>query len=125
MFALARFVDAHYLVALYLIPITVAMLLNGFLHVLVTAFASALVATFFFYQPVFSFYIADPEEAVELIIFGILGSVIAYLVTVLREISRTGCGIRMSDHRSGEYRAATAAFASSKRQIDRTEAFQR
>ncbi len=66
------------------------MLRSGFLQGLVTAFASALVVAFFFYKPVFSFYIADPEEAVELIIFGILGIVIAYLVTVLREISRGG-----------------------------------
>ena len=89
-FALGHFVNTHYLVVLYLIPITVAMLRSGFLHGLVTAFASALVAAFLFYQPVFSFYIADPEEAIELIIFGILGIVIAYLVTVLREISRAG-----------------------------------
>jgi len=89
-FVLARFVDAHYLIVLYLIPITVAMLWGGFFQGLVTAFVSALLAAYFFYQPIFSFYIADPEEAIELVIFGILGIVIAYLMTVLREISRMG-----------------------------------
>ena len=44
----------------------------------------------FFYEPVYSFYVADAEELVELVIFAILAVVIAYLVTVLRDLRRMG-----------------------------------
>jgi two-component system, OmpR family, sensor histidine kinase KdpD len=83
-------VDAHYLVALYLVPISLAMLRSGFTQGLVAVLLSVLAASFFFYEPVYSFNVADPEELVELVIFAILAVVIAYLVTVLRDLRQMG-----------------------------------
>jgi K+-sensing histidine kinase KdpD len=87
-FALARIADPHHLIWLYLVPITAVMLRSGFVMGLLTALVSMGAVAFFFYDPAFSFYVADVEEAIELIIFSILAIVIAYLATVLRETSR-------------------------------------
>jgi two-component system sensor histidine kinase KdpD len=86
----ATVLDAHYLIALYLIPIVLAMLRSGFGQGLVVVLFSALAASFFFYEPVYSFYVTDAEELVELIIFAILAVVIAYLITVLRDLRQMG-----------------------------------
>lgn len=85
-YAAATLLDAHYLIVLYLVPIVLAMLRSGFAQGLVAVLLSALAASFFFYEPIYSFYVADPEELVELVIFAILSVVIAYLVTVLRDL---------------------------------------
>ncbi len=89
-YAAATLLDAHYLIALYLVPIIVAMLRSGFAQGLVVVVLSAVVVSFFFYEPVYSFYVADPEELVELVIFAVLALVIAYLVTVLRDLRQMG-----------------------------------
>ena len=88
--AAATIVDAHYLIALYLLPISLAMVRSEFEQSLIVVLLSALVIAFFFYEPVYSFYVADPEELVELVIFAILAAVIAYLITVLRDLRQMG-----------------------------------
>src|SRR5271165_4035107 len=70
--AAAAFLDAHYLIVLYLLPIIFAMVRSGFVQGLVVALLSTLAVSFFFYEPIYSFYVADPEELVELVIFAIL-----------------------------------------------------
>jgi two-component system sensor histidine kinase KdpD len=89
-YAAATLLDAHYLIVLYLVPIVFAMLRSGFVQGLVVVLLSALAVSFFYYEPVYSFYVADAEELVELVIFAILAVVIAYLVTVLRDLRRMG-----------------------------------
>jgi two-component system sensor histidine kinase KdpD len=88
--AAASLLDAHYLIVLYLVPIVFAMLRSGFAQGLVVVVVCALAIAFFFYEPIYSFYVADPEELVELVIFAILAVAIAYLVTVLRDLRRMG-----------------------------------
>jgi two-component system sensor histidine kinase KdpD len=82
--------DAHYSVVLYLVPIVFAMLRLGFAYSLVIVLLSAFAASFFIYEPLYSFRIADPEELVELVIFAILAVVIAYLAAVLRDLRQMG-----------------------------------
>jgi two-component system sensor histidine kinase KdpD len=89
-YAAATMLDVHYLIALYLVPIVFVMLRSGFAQALVVVLLSALAVSFFFYEPLYSFYVADAEELVELVIFAILAVVIAYLVTVLRDLRRMG-----------------------------------
>jgi two-component system sensor histidine kinase KdpD len=89
-YAAATVLDPHYLIVLYLVPIVLAMLRSGFVQALVAVLLSALAASFFFYEPVYSFYVADAEELIELVIFAILAVVIAYLVTVLRDLRQMG-----------------------------------
>ncbi len=86
----ATVVDAHYLIVLYLVPIVAAMLRSGFAQGLVVVVLSASAVSFFFYEPLYSFQVADPEELVELVIFAVLALVIAYLITVLRDLRRMG-----------------------------------
>jgi K+-sensing histidine kinase KdpD len=88
--AAATVLDPHYLIVLYLVPIVLAMLRSGFAQGLVVVVLCALAISFFFYEPLYSFYVDDPEEVVELIIFAILAVVISYLVTVLRDLRRMG-----------------------------------
>jgi K+-sensing histidine kinase KdpD len=66
------------------------MLRSGFAQGLVVVLLSAFAIAFFFYEPTYSFFVADPEELVELVIFAILGVVIAYLVTVLYDLRQMG-----------------------------------
>jgi len=89
-FAATALLDARYLIALYLVPVVFAMLRFGFTQSLVVVLLSVFAAAFFIYEPLYSFWIADPEEFVELVIFGILALVIAYLVTVLRDLRQMG-----------------------------------
>jgi two-component system sensor histidine kinase KdpD len=89
-YAAAVAFDPHYLIELYLVPIVYAMLRSGFAQGLVVVLLSAFAIAFFFYEPTYSFFVADPEELVELVIFAILGVVIAYLVTVLYDLRQMG-----------------------------------
>src|SRR6516225_11057333 len=68
-YAAATVLDPHYLIVLYLVPVVLAMLRSGFAQGLVVVVLCALAISFFFYEPLYSFYVDDPEEVVELIIF--------------------------------------------------------
>ncbi len=74
--------------AVYFISVLIATLRWSFVQGLVAAVASALTAAFFFHDPIFNFYVADPSEVVELLIFAAAAVVIAYLATELRRTSR-------------------------------------
>jgi len=89
-YAAATALDPHYLIALYLVPTVLAMLRSGFAQGLVAVLLSAFAISFFFYEPIYSFHVADAEELVELVIFAILAVVIAYLVAVLRDLRQMG-----------------------------------
>jgi K+-sensing histidine kinase KdpD len=84
-----QFFDGHYLLALYLFPIVIVMIRFGFVAAALTTLVSGVAAAFFFYEPIFSFYIADPEEAIELVVFGVFGLVIAYWIAVLYQMNLT------------------------------------
>jgi hypothetical protein len=86
--ALANIVDLRHTLAIYFIPVLATTLLWGFLEGLVTAFICGLVAAFFFFDPIFSFYVANPVELVGLLIFVAAAIVIGYLATELREARR-------------------------------------
>jgi Domain of unknown function (DUF4118) len=86
--ALADLVDLRHTLAIYFIPVLAATLLWGFLEGLVTAFICGLAAAFFFFDPIFSFYVANPVELVGLLIFVAAAIVIGYLATELREARR-------------------------------------
>jgi hypothetical protein len=86
--ALTGFVDLRHTLAIYFVPVLVASLLWGFLEGIATAFISAFAASFFFYDPIFSFYVANPIELVGLLIFIAAAIVIGYLATELREARR-------------------------------------
>ncbi len=82
--ALVGVVDLRHVLAVYFIPVLAATLRWGFAEGLAATFASALAAAFFFYDPIFSFYIANPTEIVSLLIFAAAAIVIGYLVAERR-----------------------------------------
>jgi hypothetical protein len=77
--------------------------------------ASVLAAAFFFYEPVYGFYVASPEEVVELIYFAILFVVIGYLALVLRDGGLWGAPAMQTSRpaRNGCTRSSTTGSASS------------
>ena len=97
--ALTDVVDLRHTLAIYFIPVLAATLLWGFLEGLVTAFICGLAAAFFFFDPIFSFYVANPVELVGLLIFVAAAIVIGYLTTELREARRAPVPRVRSPHR--------------------------
>jgi Domain of unknown function (DUF4118) len=95
--ALAPVVDFRHTLAIYFIPVVVATLWWDFAIGLVTALASALAAAFFFFDPIFSFYVANPAELVGLLIFAAAAIVIGYLATELREARRAALTKRVTE----------------------------
>jgi hypothetical protein len=87
--ALAGVVDLRHTLAIYFIPVLAVTLRWGFLEGIATAFICGLTASFFFFDPIFSFYVANPVELVGLLIFVAAAIVIGYLATELREARRT------------------------------------
>jgi Domain of unknown function (DUF4118) len=86
--ALADIVDLRHTLAIYFIPVLAVTLRWGFLEGIATAFICAFAASFFFFDPIFSFYVANPVELVGLLLFVTAAIVIGYLATELREARR-------------------------------------
>ena len=85
-FALTGVIDLRHVLAIYFIPVVAATLRWGFVEGLIATFASALAAAFFFYDPIFSFYITNPTELISLLIFTAAAIVIGYLVAERRTL---------------------------------------
>ena len=80
--AVDSFVDAKALVFIYLLPTVVMAMHYGSTVAVLTSFASALAAAYFFFPPKFSFYIADPLHVAELGFFLLLAVIASKAVAV-------------------------------------------
>ena len=80
--AVDSFVDAKALVFIYLLPTVVMAMHYGSTVAVLTSFASALSAAYFFFPPKFSFYIADPLHVAELGFFLLLAVIASKAVAV-------------------------------------------
>ncbi|MBV8744491.1 MAG: DUF4118 domain-containing protein [Xanthobacteraceae bacterium] len=85
---LTNVIDLRHTLVIYFIPVLAVTLRWGFLEGIATAFICAFAASFFFYDPIFSFYVDNPVELVGLLIFVAAAIVIGYLATELREARR-------------------------------------
>jgi len=63
----------QHLVFFYLTPTALVAILYGSVLSMLCAIAATLVAAFFLYDPVYSFYVSDPREVGELVLFAIVG----------------------------------------------------
>jgi hypothetical protein len=81
-------IDLRHTLAIYFIPVLAVTLRWGFLEGIATAFICAFAASFFFFDPIFSFYVANPVELVGLLLFVAAAIVIGYLTTELSEARR-------------------------------------
>ena len=68
----------------YLLPVIVAATRWGIISALVAAVGGVLASAFFFYEPVYSFYIRDPQEVLNLVLFIIVAVVVSKLATRLK-----------------------------------------
>ena len=81
--AVDSFVDAKALVFIYLLPTVVMAMHYGSTVAVLTSFASALAAAYFFFPPKFSFYIADLLHVAELGFFLLLAVIASKAVAVV------------------------------------------
>jgi two-component system sensor histidine kinase KdpD len=75
----------------YLIPVVIAATRWGIVSAVVAAVCGVLASAFFFYPPLYSFRIKDPQEVVNLILFIFVAVVVSQLATRLKrelEMSR-------------------------------------
>jgi two-component system sensor histidine kinase KdpD len=68
----------------YLIPVLIAATRWGVISAVVAAIGGVLASAFFFYPPLYSFRIADPQEVINLILFIFVAVVVSHLATRLK-----------------------------------------
>jgi two-component system sensor histidine kinase KdpD len=68
----------------YLIPVLIAATRWGIVPAIVAAVCGVLASAFFFYPPLYSFRIADPQEVLHLILFIFVAVVVSQLATRLK-----------------------------------------
>ena len=68
----------------YLIPVVIAATRWGIVPAIVAAIGGATASAFFFYPPLYSFHIADPQEVINLILFIFVAVVVSQLATRLK-----------------------------------------
>ena len=86
--AVDSFISTEALAFIYLLPVTVMAMHYGSTVGVLTSFASALAAAYFFFPPKFSFYIADPLYVVELGFFLLLAVIASKAVAVVTKDGR-------------------------------------
>jgi K+-sensing histidine kinase KdpD len=62
-------IERHHLIFLYLLPTTCVAFLYGSMPAIVLASVAMACSAFFFYDPIYSFLVADPRDMGELICF--------------------------------------------------------
>jgi two-component system sensor histidine kinase KdpD len=70
---------------IYLIPVVIAATRWGLVPALVASVCGVLATAFFFFPPFYSFYIRDPQEVINLILFVFVAVVVSQLATRLKQ----------------------------------------
>lgn len=97
----------------YLIPVVIAATRWGIVSSIAAAFCGVVASAFFFYPPLYSFRITDPQEVLNLILFIFVAVVVSQLATRLKrqlELTRQR-EIDMRDLYAFSRRLATASSA--------------
>ncbi len=68
----------------YLVPVLIAATRWGIIPAVVAAIGGVLASAFFFYPPIYSFRIRDPQEMLNLVLFIVVAVVVGQLATRLR-----------------------------------------
>jgi two-component system, OmpR family, sensor histidine kinase KdpD len=78
------FQGAQHLIFFYLVPTAFVAMIYGSVLAMFFAIVATSVAAFFLYAPIYSFYVSDPREVGELILFAVIGLIGAKCVAELR-----------------------------------------
>lgn len=89
--------------ALYFVPVLLATRLWNFEQGIIAAFASGLLAAYFFFKPVFSFHVADRADVLALLIFLATAILAGYLLDEARRHHRAA---RIAAHMAADGSAA-------------------
>jgi two-component system sensor histidine kinase KdpD len=68
----------------YLVPVVIAATRWGIVSAIVAAICGVVASAFFFYEPLYSFRIKDPQEVIDLILFIFVAVVVSQLATRLK-----------------------------------------
>src|SRR5262245_52630603 len=68
----------------YLVPVVIAATRWGVVSAIVAAICGVLASAFFFYEPLYSFRIKDPQEVIDLILFIFVAVAVSQLATRLK-----------------------------------------
>src|SRR5262245_1004932 len=80
-----QFFSIRHLILIYLIPVVIAAMNLGMRPAVVAVIASGAATVFFFYPPIYSFLVEDPQHVIELLLFGFVAIVTGVLATNLRQ----------------------------------------
>ena len=78
------FVPFNLVTLVYMLPVVVAATQWGVIPGIVAAFAGAAAADFFFYPPLYTFWIRDPQDVIDLILFLLIALVTSNLAARLK-----------------------------------------
>src|SRR5215813_4437059 len=78
-----QFFSLRHLILIYLIPVVIAAMNLGMVPAIIAAIASGAATVFFFYPPIYSFLVEDPQHLIELLLFGFVAIVTGLLATDL------------------------------------------
>src|SRR5262249_14321279 len=79
-----QFFSLRHLILVYLVPVAIAAMNLGMVPAVIAAIASAAATIFFFYPPIYSFLVEDPQHLIELLLFGFVAIVTGLLAANLR-----------------------------------------
>jgi two-component system, OmpR family, sensor histidine kinase KdpD len=79
-----QFFPLRPLILVYLVPVGIAAMTLGIVPAVIAAIASGVATVFFFYPPIYSFLIEDPQHLIELLLFSFVAIVTGLLATNLR-----------------------------------------
>src|SRR6266436_9202527 len=79
-----QFFPLRHLILVYLVPVVIAAINSGMVPAIIAAIASGAATVFFFYPPIYSFLIEDPQHLIELLLFGFVAIVTGLLATNLK-----------------------------------------
>src|SRR5262245_22531310 len=79
-----QFFSLRHLILVYRVPVVIAATNLGMVPAVIAVIASGGATVSFFYPPIYSFLIEDPQHLVELLLFGFVGIVTGLLATNLK-----------------------------------------
>jgi K+-sensing histidine kinase KdpD len=83
------FVQLNFVPLIYMVPVVVAATQWGILAGIVAAVAGTMAADFFFYPPLYSFWLSNPQDAIDLTLFLLVAIITSNLAARLKREAET------------------------------------